>query len=235
MSFMRRVGLVFGILALLVVTGGCKSSPPSYEKSSFTAFKEYRATRPVPSACDLGECIACKPADRDAHEAIVTGDVKVDGVSAGVSNLYTASVHKLEDYVTKSENSREWIGFTNDVDACQESKETDEEKANCFGEVFEKLTPEDQAAVVAFMEANQGTADENLRALVGLAEISASVAALVGEYKAKDFGLKDAARAGAITRCTTSMTTQVSYMESTQRFYKQQKARMDFLKEHKGR
>lgn len=235
MTFTRRVGVAVGVLALLVVASGCASSSPSYDNSSMGAFKEYRATRPMPKACELSECAACKPADRNPGEAMVTGDVKVDTLSDGVSNLYSSSVHQLEDYITESENSKEWAAFTNDVDACQESKETDEEKAGCFDEVFTQLAPEDQAAIMAFMEANEGTADENLRALLGLAEVSASVAALAAEYKDKEFGLKDAARAGAVTRSMGDMTTKVSYMETTQRFHKQQKARMDYLKEHKGR
>ncbi|MCZ6602096.1 MAG: hypothetical protein O6952_03740 [Planctomycetota bacterium] len=235
MTFKRAMGMLLGFALAVGFTSGCKSSSPTYEGSSVADFKEYRDTRPVPKACDKGECTACKPEGRDAAKAILSGDVKVDTLANGVSDLYSSSVHKLDSYIDAAGNSRTWAAYSNDVDACQAGKETEEEKQGCHQEVFDKLSDEDKKDVVAFHDANQASANANLRALAGLAKVSLAVTALAAEYKEKDWGLKDAAKASLVGQSMAGMGERVKFMTATQRFHKQEKARMDYLKQHTGR
>lgn len=235
MAMVGRFGLILGFLSLVGIVSGCASTSEDYSGSGLSDFQKYKATRPVPKACETAPCVSCRPPDRDPAVQIHTGDADVDLMSDSVEDMYTASVHKLDSYIELSEKSRTWAAFCNDVDACQKAKKTDEEKEACIDEVFNKLSPEDQKEVIAFQQANANIADENLRMLVGLAKMSASVAGLATRYKDKSFSMADAAAGVQAPAAVAVMTTKVTYMESTQRFYKQQQARMEYLKGHAGR
>ena len=195
-------------------TSTADALPEKKVKSSADAFAEYKENRPAPG-----------------FEA--TGIADVDTFGLSVSTLYEASVEELDNYLQECENHKTYQAYFNDVKLCQGKVKSDDDKERCAVETYSNATPEQQAEIDAFREANEGKVANNLEQLTGLAGMATSVYSIVS--RGSSVFLELGFNMFSAIKTIQNMKKQTDYLVKTKAFFYQQKSIMNQLETYKGR
>jgi hypothetical protein len=220
--------LVITLMFIMVSLSGCvelsgstkkdKSSPDAFsekkDKSSADAFAEYKENRPEPG-----------------FEPTGVADVDVFGLS--VSTLYEASIEELDNYLLECENHKTYQAYFNDITLCQGKAESDDDKERCAVEIYSNATPEQQAEIDAFREANEGKVANNLEQMAGVAGMATSVYSIVSRGSSVFYEL--GFNIFSAIKTAQNMKKQTDYLVKTKAFFHQQKSVMNQLETYKGR